>query len=329
MDGIFVKSEFAPLKRVMMAQSEFSFPARAGLEQAEFLTQESRALYSKKNILGKSHNEAFPLRQLAWESERQNLKKVLEKYEIEVMIPRLLTNYEKEVGKTDGYSNFFVRDPFFTLGKLLIEGSLRLSHRRNEVLPVRDLLIKESNKNKCLYLSIPKPDTSNVKEEVGPFLEGGDILVLNKTLFVGNSGLATNKAGINWLGKLVSNFEYQVVEVPLHHQILHLDCVISLVREGLMIVCEEALLEGIPKQFENWDKIFVTLADASRLATNGLAINEDVYITDPEFKFIGNELEKRGIKVEYIDFKISRSFGGSFRCTTQPLLRIDEKMEDL
>lgn len=327
MDGIFVESEFAPLKRVVMAQSEFSFPTKVGLEESEFLTQESRALYSKKNILGKNHKEAFPERQKAWEAERENLKKVLEKYGVQVLIPRLLTNYEKEVGETDGYSNFFVRDPFFTLGQFLIEGSLKLPHRRNEILPVRDLLISESDKNKCLYLSIPKPDISNPLKEVGPFLEGGDILVLNDTLFVGNSGLASNKNGINWLKNLVSNFGYQVVEVFLHNKILHLDCAISLVRDGLMIVCEEALLEGIPKQFESWDKIFVTLADASRLATNGLPINEDVYITDPEFIFIGNELEKRGIKVEYIDFKISRSFGGSFRCTTQPLLRVSEKME--
>ena len=328
MDGIFVKSEFAPLKRVVLAQSEFSFPEKGGLEEADFLTQENRALYSKKNIQGKSFKEAFPKRQIAWEIERENLKKMLEKYEVDVERPRLLTTDEKEVGKTHGYSNFFVRDPFFTVGPFLIEGSLKLAHRRNEVLPVRELLISESNKNSCLYLSIPKPGTSNIHEQLGPFLEGGDILILNDTIFVGNSGLASNSKGINWLSNLVSNFGYQVVEIALHPSILHLDCAMSLVRDGLMIVCEEALLEGIPEQFKNWDKIFVTLADASRLATNGLSINEEVYITDPEFKFIGNELEKRGITVEYIDFKISRSFGGSFRCTTQPLLRIDEKREE-
>lgn len=328
MNQIYVKSEFAPLKRVVMAQSEFAFPTKGVLEEAEFLTKESRVLYSTKNILGKNYKEAFPERQKAWEAERENLKKVLEKYDIEVLAPRFLTNYEKEIGKEDGYSNFFVRDPFFTIGQFLIEGSLRFPHRRNEILPVRNLLISESKENKCFYLSIPKPDISNgLDDEVGPFLEGGDILVLNDTLFVGNSGLASNKSGINWLKNLVSNFGYQVVEVSLHHKILHLDCAISLVRDGLMIVCEEALLEGIPEQFKNWDKIFVTLADASKLATNGLPINEQVYITDPQFKFIGDELEKRGVTVEYIDFSISRSFGGSFRCTTQPLLRIDGKVK--
>ncbi|WP_246258514.1 hypothetical protein [Kroppenstedtia pulmonis] len=48
---------------------------------------------------------------------------------VEVIVPRLLTDYEKEIGKEDGYSNFFVRDPFFTIGHFLIEGSLRFPHR--------------------------------------------------------------------------------------------------------------------------------------------------------------------------------------------------------
>ncbi len=91
-----------------------------------------------------------------------------------------------------------------------------------------------------------------------------------------------------------------------------------------MIVCEDALLEGIPEQLKDWDKINVSLEEASKLATNGLPINENVYITDPEFKFIGEELEKRGMTVEYVDYKISRSFGGAFRCSTQPLLRSND-----
>lgn len=325
MNNIFVESEFAPLKRVVMAQSEVAFPVKIDPEEVKFLAEEESDLYSGKDISGKNYKDVFPDKQKMWEEERENLKKVLEKYHVEVTVPRLLTDYEKELGKEDGYSNFFVRDPFFTIGHFLIEGSLRFPHRRNEVLPVRDILVTESNKNECLYLSIPKPDISKgPKSEDGPFLEGGDILVLNKTIFVGRSGLASNENGIKWLERLVGHYGYEVVEVPLHPTILHLDCALSLVREGLMIVCEDALLKGIPKQLKDWDKINVTLEDASKLATNGLPINENVYITDREFKFIGEELEKRGMTVEYVDYKISRSFGGAFRCSTQPLFRSND-----
>ena len=79
-----------------------------------------------------------------------------------------------------------------------------------------------------------------------------------------------------------------------------------------MVVCEEALINGIPEQLKNWDKILVLFNDVSRLAVNGLAVNDSVYILDPEFEYIGKQLISKGITVEYIDFEISRSLGGHF-----------------
>lgn len=55
--------------------------------------------------------------------------------------------------------------------------------------------------------------------------------------------------------------------------------------------------------------------------TNGLPLNEEVYITDQAFTQLIPEIEKYGIKVETLDYHISRIFGGSFRCTTQALIR--------
>jgi len=112
-----------------------------------------------------------------------------------------------------------------------------------------------------------------------------------------------------------------VIEVQLRKEVLHLDCALSLVRDGLMIVCEEAFIDGVPPQLKNWDKIKVPFDDVAYLAINGLPINDSVYILDPQFEYIAKQLEERGVTVERIDFKISRSFGGSFRCSTQPLIR--------
>lgn len=92
-----------------------------------------------------------------------------------------------------------------------------------------------------------------------------------------------------------------------------------------MIVSEDSLPNGIPKELKGWDKIKVSYEDAQNLAVNGLPLSSKVYITDSAFKHtIGKELEKRGIKVENIDYEISRSMGGAFRCSTQPLLRTDK-----
>ena len=172
-------------------------------------------------------------------------------------------------------------------------------------------------------MSIPQADISEGNDStVGPFLEGGDVLVYKKTVFVGNSGRATNHAGVVWLRNYLKHFGYNVVEVKMDKDILHLDCILSFPRDGLMIVCEEAMPEGLPTELKSWDKITVSKDEAQALATNGLPIDDHTYITDTAFKdTVGKELEKRGIKVEYIDYKLSRFAGGAFRCSTQPLLR--------
>lgn len=320
---IFVQNEFAPLRRVVLTQSEFHFPLSAESNNDEtFLSEEALRLYENVDIAGKSYGEVFPDRQKHWEEEREQLRRVLEKYGVEVLRPRLLTASEIESGKEYGSCNFFVRDPFFTVGNSIIEGSLRFFHRRDEICPVRGLLTDAAYNSDAFYVSVPKPDISDgYASEQGPFLEGGDVLVLNQTVFVGNSGQASNHNGYLWLKAYLSHFGYTVIEVPLRPNVLHLDCALSLVRDGLMIVCEEAFADGIPEALKDWDKILVPSEDISHLAVNGLPVNETVYILDPAFSYIAEQLEARQITVERIPFDISRSLGGSFRCSTQPLLR--------
>lgn len=322
--SVFVESEFATLKRVVLTQSEMVFPMMSDMEQGVDFEMPADA-----EGMGMDFNET----QKQWEKEREDLKKVLQKYGVEVQRPRLLTEKEKELGSVkdgvtggSGVTNFFVRDPFFTIGYHLIEGSFKSPWRRLEILPVRNILNKEAAKNKVPHVAVPQPDISKgIDSSVGPFLEGGDVLVYGKTVFVGNSGQASNKAGIDWLKNYLTPSGYKVVEVKLDAGTLHLDCAISFARDGLMIVSMDSLPNGLPKELKNWDKIKVSYKDAQDLAVNGLPLSSKVYVTDIAYKqTIGKELEKRGIKVEYIDFKISRSYGGALRCSTQPLLRTDQ-----
>ena len=320
----FVESEFAPLKRVVLAQSQFYLPEEEEELDTSFLSEKNLELFKHK--VG-DIADLYPDMQKKWENEKEQMVQLLTSYGVEVIRPRLLTNYEKELGRESGrgYANFFSRDPFFTLGHFIIEGNLRFSHRRLEILPLRDILIEESKHSEAIYVAAPQPDISQgLESEAGPFLEGGDVLVYGKTIFVGHSGLASNLNGIHWLKSFLAHWEYNVIPVRLHPDILHLDCALSMVKEGLMIYCEEAFLDGLPKELNDWDKINVSLKDASLLMTNGLPLNESVYITDRSFTKLISELEGRGMKVETLDYEISRIFGGSFRCTTQALLRTND-----
>lgn len=325
---IFVESEFAPLRTVVLSQSELRLPDPDAIahgqldEELSVSPPEHRELL--RQLLGKDHGEAMPERQRRWEAERDAFRQVLEKHGVEVLRPRLLTRFEKAAGGKHGYANAFVRDPWFTVGNFVIEGSLRFLERRSEVLPCRDIFRTEVYPSECNYVAVPQPEILPLEIDnggIGPFLEGGDVLVYQHHVFVGVSGRASTMLGAEWLRKLVSPHGYTVEIVHLKPYFLHLDCVLGLVREGVVVVHEDGLLNGLPAALRDWTRIPVTRDDAMNLGTNGLPINAEVYVTDPVFRRTGDAIARHGVTVEYIDFSISRGFGGSFRCTTQPLLR--------
>ena len=155
----------------------------------------------------------------------------------------------------------------------------------------------------------------------GPFFEGGDVLVHRPHVFVGNSGRASTALGAEWLRKLMAPHGYTVEIVRLKPNILHLDCAMGLVREGLAVVDQDGLLDGLPRSLKDWALIPVSQEEAMSLGTNGLPITPDVYVTDPAFRRIGEAVARHGVTVEYVEFSISRAFGGAFRCSTQALWR--------
>ncbi|TIH27021.1 dimethylarginine dimethylaminohydrolase family protein [Subtercola vilae] len=325
---IYVESEFASLHTVVLAQSEMRLPdadtfSPAQLdEEIDIMPADKRLVI--RELLGKDHAIAMPARQAQWECERANFQAVLEKHDIEVLRPRLLTQYEKDAGGANGYANAFVRDPWFTVGGHVIEGSLRFPHRRREVLASRNIMKTQVIPAGSTYNALPQPEIMPLEIDdggPGPFLEGGDVLVHGQHIFVGQSGRASTAQGAEYLRKLLEPAGYTVEVVPLKPNILHLDCAMGMVREGLLVVYEEGVLNGVPESLADWEKIPVSQLEAANLGTNGLPISPTVYITDPFFERIGSEVAKRGIHVEYVDFAISRGFGGAFRCSTQPLWR--------
>ncbi|WP_420880807.1 dimethylarginine dimethylaminohydrolase family protein [Rhodococcus sp. (in: high G+C Gram-positive bacteria)] len=275
-------------------------------------------------MLGRDHADAFPERQRRWEAERDELCALFTRYGIEVLRPRLLNDAEKRAAGSNGYADFFVRDPWFTVGDVVIEGSLRLPHRRLEVLASREILTGRVLDGRCSYVALPQPgvpSSAAAGSGAGPFLEGGDVLVHEDHVYVGNSGLASDELGIRWLRKLLGPLGYTVEEVPLAPKFLHLDCAVGLIREGLAVVCPAALPDGLPERLRDWTLIEITERDGMHLGTNGLPISPEVYVTDPEFRHIGDRIAHHGVTVEYVDFAVTRSFGGAFRCTTQVLRR--------
>jgi len=95
--------------------------------------------------------------------------------------------------------------------------------------------------------------------------------------------------------KNIMENEYSVIGVTLVSEVLHLDCVLSVPRDRLATVCDEAFLKGIPEPIKDWDLIKVSMSDVQRLSVNGVPVDRHDYIlsynSHNDNRYIQNELE--------------------------------------
>lgn len=79
---IFVASEFAPLRTVVVAQCQMRLPDADSLPDAQLAEEMSILPPGEREIvrglLGKDHADVLPERQQKWEAERQALRAVFE-----------------------------------------------------------------------------------------------------------------------------------------------------------------------------------------------------------------------------------------------------------
>ena len=266
------------------------------------------------------------------EEENQAFIAILKSLGVKVYRPTEITvDFIKEHYGGDvllnGFSQDFPRDNMAVIGSNVIEFNLRTPIRKVDISGFGNILTEKCSDPTVKWFSMPHTELLKPARTDTPFLEGGDVIVLGKTVLVGNTqnpSVGSNEAGYRWLKNILGN-QYKVKRVPLIESVLHLDCVLSVPRRGLAIICEEAFVDGLPKEIKNWDLIRVRLEDVKRLAVNGVPVNSRNYILSynrhNDNRYIQAELEKRGIRVHRVFFGTHNGQGGSLRCATQPLKR--------
>jgi len=213
---------------------------------------------------------------------------------------------------------FFARDPILVIGNNVIETALKVPMRAKERYALRPILRKRLKKSSANYVSMPVVSPEFGKG--GMYLEGGDVLLNGYEIYVGNSGRASNSAGIKWLQNLLGP-KYKVHEIKLSPEFEHLDCVLSLPRPGLMVICKDGIKGKLPKSIRDWDAIEVSIAEAKKLGSNLFVIDEKTCIVDTQHHRIAEELRKRGQEVIEIPYAQVATWGGAFRCSHHPLRR--------
>jgi dimethylargininase len=124
-------------------------------------------------------------------------------------------------------------------------------------------------------------------------LEGGDVMRVGRTLYVGESG-RTNAAGREQLRKILSPFDYEVRAVKVHG-CLHLKTGCSYLGRGVMLA-NSAWVDAA--QFVEFELLEVPQDEP--WAANALVIGETVLLPEgfPQTRAL---IEQRGFQVETID----------------------------
>lgn len=198
----------------------------------------------------------------------------------------------------------FTRDVGFTLGQTIFVAKMATEVRSGE-----ENILKQ-------WLEDEEISYYNLIEER---IEGGDVVIDQKTIYVGLSDRTDEKA-VEQLQRLLNQFD--VIPIPFKEKYLHLDCVFNVVSPEVALIYPNALEQKEIDFFAaRYDLIEVSEEEQFQLGTNVLCIGNKRVLSLPVNKNVNKQLRDRGFQVIEVDITEIIKSGGSFRCCTLPILR--------
>ncbi|MBT2690309.1 dimethylarginine dimethylaminohydrolase family protein [Bacillus sp. ISL-47] len=198
----------------------------------------------------------------------------------------------------------FTRDIGFTLGEKVYVAEMAADIRQGEENVLKQWLEQQQ---------IPFYNLT------GDRIEGGDVLIDGKTIYVGVSNRTFEEA-IEHLRSLLP--EYEIISIPFTDTYLHLDCVFNIISpEEALIFPGEIHGEKVKMLESRYDLIRVSEDEQFTLGTNVLSIGNKKIFSLPVNKNVNKELRARGYEVIEVDITEIIKSGGAFRCCTMPVRR--------
>lgn len=137
-------------------------------------------------------------------------------------------------------------------------------------------------------------------------LDGGDIMQVNETFYIGISG-RTNQEGANQFAQILEKYDMKGIKVALS-EMLHLKTGLSYLENNCLLISGEFLHNPL---FDNFNKIIV---DQKELyAANSLWINEKILVPEG-FNNTRKKIEQSGFETLIIDTSEFRKVDGGLSC---------------
>ncbi|TWP31018.1 amidinotransferase [Apibacter muscae] len=245
------------------------------------------------------------------------LEKILKKYGVEVLQPKILKEYNQ----------VFARDVAFVIDDKIVISNM-IADREEEQEAYEEIFKSINFKN--IY-NLPKK--ANV--------EGGDIVLTDEVVFCGvykGSDFSqiktarTNPYAIEYLKELYPNKIFKELQLKKNDKdprkgVLHLDCTFMPIGKNKAILYKESFANeedyhflvdyfGIENIFE------LTESEVFYINSNVFSISPEVVISEEKFIRLNQFLENEwNFKVEKIPYYEISKMGGLLRCSTLPLVR--------
>lgn len=299
-----IKNETSKLKAVVLGQagSIGSIPTLDKVFDAK----------SYETIL----NSSFPTEE-AISKEMSAFEKVLLKYDVQVFRPWTLENCNQ----------VFARDVGFVIDDKIINSN---------IIPDRE---DEKEAYEVIYDQISYNKIYNLPEKA--HVEGGDVVLLNDTVFVGLYSGAdysrlktarTNLYAFHFLQELFPDKELIALELRKHDTdprqgVLHLDCTFMPVSADKVILYKDGFLnpsdyEMLLDRFGKSNVFEITQEEMYNMNANVFSISPSVVVSENQFYRLNNHMENEwGLTVERIPYHEISKMGGLLRCSTLPLSR--------
>lgn len=280
--NVQIHDEYSKLKRVVVASANYYNPNDLAI--------------NNETIKYYAENGGVPTKE-AILKEQKNFWDTLKDLQVEVLIADQVK---------DAKGQMFTRDLAFVIGNTFFISNMKKENRKNAINGWKNIISKiDSNR----IVKVP----SNI------YLEGGDVIVDHKTVYVGISE-RTNLDGVRYL-KSVLRDDYDVIPLKLKPKFLHLDVVFTIVNPNVAIIYKDGLEIESYQLLEKYNKIEITEKEQFELATNVFVIDPQTIIMNANHKRLATALKKLNINVVALDIEETAKDGGAFRCTTCPLER--------
>ena len=277
-----VNDEYSRLKSVVVSSAAYFDPSNLAI--------------NNETIRHYAENGGVPTKEAILE-EQKCYWDVLKNLGIELLVAEQVEGAKGQM---------FTRDLAFVIGNNFFISSMKKENRRLAINGWNNIINQIDKDN---IIKVP----SNI------YLEGGDIIVDNKTIYVGISERTTMDA-IEFLKDTLGE-EYAIIPLKLKPKFLHLDVLFTIINPNLALIYKDGLESDSLKLLDKYTKIEVTEQEQFELATNVFVVSPQTIIINSEHTRIGDELKRYNLNVIPINLTETAKDGGAFRCTTCPIER--------